>query len=286
MTKSKLIKKQPFAGKWVIICGGSKGIGKATAKEIVTLGGNVCIVARTLETLKEAAEEIKAKKSKVIQSIEIISCDTTDIEKLRPLFFEFIDKYGIPDYLLSFVGISYPDYIEKLTVDDYKKHMNTNFFGQLIPILILLPHFIKKGKGYIGLTTSIMGFIGSMGYAAYNPSKFAISGFAESIRHELKPFNIHISVLYPPDTDTPGLQEELESRPEELNIISEKWGGLLQPEEVAEKFVEALLKKEFYIMPGSSKFLWRVMRLFPKLVHKMSDRDLRKARKKMADSQK
>ncbi|MHA2366250.1 MAG: SDR family NAD(P)-dependent oxidoreductase, partial [Candidatus Hodarchaeales archaeon] len=91
MTKSKLLKKQPFAEKWAIICGGSKGIGKATAKEIVKLGGNVCIVARTLEALKKAEEEISEYKVRKIQKVEIISCDTTDQEKLKPLLIEFID---------------------------------------------------------------------------------------------------------------------------------------------------------------------------------------------------
>ncbi len=60
MSKEKLIKKQPFKGKWAIISGGSKGIGKATAQKFVQLGGSVCIVARTLETLNIAAKEIKS----------------------------------------------------------------------------------------------------------------------------------------------------------------------------------------------------------------------------------
>lgn len=281
MAKEKLIKKQPFKEKWALVCGGSKGIGKAVAKEFVQLGGNVCIVARDLETLKRAADEINELKTEIEQKIEFISCDTTDIEKLKPLISEFIENHGIPDYLLNFVGISFPDYVENLTIDNFKEHMDTNFYGQLHPILLLLPYFKEKKEGYIVNASSVAGYIGQMGYAAYTPTKFAILGLSESLRHELKPYNINVSVLCPPDTETPGLQEELESRPEELNIISESWGGLLKPEEVAEKYINDLLKKEFYIMPGSSKFLWRIMRLFPKLIHRISDRDLKKARKKL-----
>lgn len=281
MAKEKLIKKQPFKEKWALVCGGSKGIGKAVAKEFVQLGGNVCIVARDLETLKRAADEINELKTEIEQKIEFISCDTTDIEKLKPLISEFIENHGIPDYLLNFVGISFPDYVENLTIDNFKEHMDTNFYGQLHPILLLLPYFKEKKEGYIVNASSVAGYIGQMGYAAYTPTKFAILGLSESLRHELKPYNINVSVLCPPDTETPGLQEELETRPEELNIISESWGGLLKPEEVAEKYINDLLKKEFYIMPGSSKFLWRIMRLFPKLIHRISDRDLKKARKKL-----
>lgn len=280
----KLIKKQPFREKWVLICGGSMGIGKAVAKEIVKLGGNVCIVARTLETLNEAAKEIVSLKVEDKQNVEVITCDTTDMNKLKPLFIEFLKSFGTPDYLLNFVGASYPDYIEKLTVDDFKKHMNINFFGQLNPILILLPYFMENMKGYIVNTSSIAGYVGQIGYGAYNPTKFAIVGLSESLRHELKPYNINVSVLFPPDTDTPGLQEELKTRPEELNIISESWGGLLSPEDVAEKYIKCLLKEEFYILPGSSKFIWRAMRFLPKLVHRISDKDLKKARKKLGKS--
>lgn len=246
--------------------------------------GNVCIVARTLETLNEAAKEIVSLKVEDKQNVEVITCDTTDMNKLKPLFIEFLKSFGTPDYLLNFVGASYPDYIEKLTVDDFKKHMNINFFGQLNPILILLPYFMENMKGYIVNTSSIAGYVGQIGYGAYNPTKFAIVGLSESLRHELKPYNINVSVLFPPDTDTPGLQEELKTRPEELNIISESWGGLLSPEDVAEKYIKCLLKEEFYILPGSSKFIWRAMRFLPKLVHRISDKDLKKARKKLGKS--
>lgn len=284
MPKSKLIAKQPFKEKWALICGGSKGIGKAVAKELVQLGGNVCLVARDLKNLTDTSEELQAYKVNLNQHIEIISCDTSDIEKLRPVLADFINTFGVPNYLLNFVGISFPDYLENLSLGSFKNHMNMNYYGQLNPILILLPYFIKNKEGYIGNTASVAGYIGQMGYAAYTPTKFAIVGLSESLRHELKPYKIHISVLFPPDTDTPGLKEELETRPEELNIISESWGGLLTAEEVAEKFIKGLLKKKFYIMPGSSKFLWRMMRFFPKLVHIISDRDLRKARKKLGKS--
>ncbi|MHA2400628.1 MAG: SDR family oxidoreductase [Promethearchaeota archaeon] len=284
MPKAKLIIKQPFKEEWALICGGSKGIGKAVAQELIQLGSNVCLVARDMKKLTDAAEELSSYKVRVDQQIEVVSCDTTDIERLNPLLTDFITNFGVPNYLLNFVGISFPDYLENLSLEAFKNHMDMNYYGQLNPILIVLPYFMKNKEGYIANTSSVAGYIGQMGYGAYTPTKFAIVGLSESLRHELKPYNIHISVLFPPDTDTPGLKEELETRPEELNIISESWGGLLTAEEVAEKFIKGLLKKKFYIMPGSSKFLWRMMRFFPKLVHMITDRDLKKARKKLGKS--
>ena len=280
MSKEKLIKKQPFKGKWAIITGGSKGIGKAVAKIFVQLGGNVCIVARTLETLNAAAEEIKKLKVGENQLVEVISCEMSNMEQVERLFKEQIKKFGVPDYVFNIVGISYPNYTEKLTVEDYKYHMDTNFFGQLNSILTILPYYMERKEGYFINMSSLAGYIGVMGYAAYTPTKFAIVGLSEVLRNEYKAYNIKISIVYPPDTDTFGLHEEAKTRPEELNVLAEK-AGLMQPDEVAEIIVKGVLKEKFYIHAGSSKVYWRIMRLFPKLVHIFTDKDLKKARKKL-----
>lgn len=279
MAEEKLIKKQPFKGKTAIVCGGSKGIGKATAKEIVRLGGNVCIIARNLDDLRAAAEEIKRLKIDDTKFVEIISCDTTDMDKLKPLLTDFIDKHGVPDYLINVVGYAYPQYIQNLTLEDFKKNMDINYYGQLVPILIVLPHFIKAKKGYIANVSSMMGYFGMMGYATYAPTKFAIVGLTEVLRHELKPYNIHFSILYPPDTNTPGFQRENETKPKECAIMSEE-AKLLSPEGVAEVFVEGILKEKFNILPGNAKFIWKMYRHFPNLVRNIIDKDYEKARKK------
>jgi 3-dehydrosphinganine reductase len=280
MPKEKLMKKQPFKGKWAIISGGSKGIGKATAKLFVQLGGNVCIVARTLETLNSAAEEIKGLKVDENQLVEVISCDMSNGEQVELLFKKHIKEFGVPDYLFNIVGISYPNYTDKLTIEDYKLHMDTNFYGQLNPIITLLPFYMERKEGHIINMSSISGYIGLMGYAAYTPTKFAIVGLSEVLRNEYKQYNIKVSIVYPPDTDTFGLHEEAKTRPEELNIIAER-GGLMQPDKVAEIIIKGVLKEKLYIHAGSSKLYWRLSRLSPKLVHKFTDSDLKKARKKL-----
>ena len=102
MAKKRTIQRQPLTGKKAIVCGGSQGIGEATAKEIVQLGGNVCIVARNQERLNQAAEGIKALCRQDLQWVETIACDTTDHDALKPLFTDFIQRRGIPDYLFNF----------------------------------------------------------------------------------------------------------------------------------------------------------------------------------------
>lgn len=284
MIKEKLIKKQPFKGKIAAITGGSQGLGKATAKYFVRLGGSICIIARGIEILRKAAREINEAKVDNSQFIEIIACDTTDMDKLMPLLTEFIEKKGIPDYLLNCVGYAYADYIENISLEDFKKNMEVNYYGQLIPILILLPYFMKEKKGYIANVSSMLGYMGLMGYATYVPSKYAVVGLTETIRNELKPYKINVSILYPPSMDTPGFEKENETKPEECRIMEER-GGLETPEDVAEVFIEGILKNKFNILPGEAKFIWKVNRHFPKLIRNWSDKSYRKARKRLGKIQ-
>ena len=114
--------------------------------------------------------------------------------------------------------------------------MEVNYYGQLVPILILLPYFMEARRGHIANVSSMMGYFGIIGYAAYAPTKFALVGLTEVLRHELKPYNISCSVLYPPDTDTPGFKKENETKPPECAELS-AGVKMLSAHEVAEVFV-------------------------------------------------
>jgi len=270
---------QPFTSKIALIPGGSKGMGKAVAKLFIQMGGSVCIIARDLETLKTAQQECENVKSNSEQFVEIISCDTTDMDKLKPLIEGFIQKHGVPDYLFNFVGYAFVQYLEKLTLDDFKNNMNVNYYGQLIPTLIILPYLMEAKNGYITFTSSVLGFMAIMGYTTYVPSKYAIFGLAEVLRHELFPFNIKVSILFPADTDTPGFEEENKLKPEECKIISES-GTLMSAEEVADEFIKCILEERFEILPGEAEIQLKSMRENPEDIRGVTDRLYKRARRK------
>lgn len=280
MAKNGRIKKQPLKGKTAVVCGGSKGIGKETAREIVLLGGSVCVIARDTEPLEAAAREMKGLIHDDTQFVEVISCDATDEHRLRPLLTDFIARHGVPDYLINMVGYAYPQYVQELTVKDFRNCMDVNYYGQLVPLLILLPHFMAARKGHVANVSSMMGYFGVMGYAAYAPTKFALVGLTEALRHELKPYNITFSVLYPPDTETPGFEVENRSKPKECALMSESV-KLLSAEEVAEVCVDGIIKRKLAILPGEAGLVWRLFRFFPGLVRWVTDYQYRQARRKL-----
>lgn len=272
--------EKTFSGKTVIICGGSKGIGKAVAIQLAKNGCNVLIIARNKEILEKAAIEVSKSKLNNQQFVESFDCDTTDFDKLKIFFDDFVANKGVPDFLINNVGYAKPLYIEQHTISDFKNNMEVNYFGQLYPTLALLPHFTKAKKGHIANTSSALGFMGIMGYASYCPSKYAIVGLSEVMRHELKPYNINVSVLYPPDTSTEGFEEENKTKPEECKIISEG-GGLLSAEKVADVFIKGIIKKTFDILPGETSFMKFMFRIAPNLVRGIIDGKFKKARKKL-----
>jgi len=274
----------PFEDRLVLVVGGSKGIGKETAKQIARLGGSVCIVARELEVLTQAAAEVRVAAVSTDQLIEVIAADATDREDLAPKLIAFVEEHGLPDFLINAVGYAYPNYLSNFTLEDYEENMRVNYYGQLVPTLVLLPLFRERGSGHISFISSMMGFMGMVGYGTYAPSKFAIVGLAETLRHELKPENIGVSLLYPPDTDTPGFERENQTKPPETEILSES-AKLYQPDAVAKVYVKGLLRGRFYIMIGSGKWIWLLFRLFPWLVHKIMDMDYHKARRQVMHNQ-
>ena len=279
MVNEELIAQQPFKGKFAIIPGGSKGMGKATAKLFLQLGGSVCIIARGMDALNETQDEYNKLKLEETQFVEIISCDTTDMDKLKPLITDVINKHKVPDYLFNFVGYAYAQYLEQLTLEDFKRNMDVNYYGQLVPTLIVLPYFLEGKQGYITFTSSIMGFMAIMGFTTYCPSKYALFGLAEVLRHELLPYNIKVSILFPVDTDTPGLAEENKIKPQECKIISDS-GTLMTAEEVADEFIKSILEERFEILPGEAAIQIKDMRENPDDIRGVLDRLYKRARRK------
>ncbi|MBN2044144.1 MAG: SDR family oxidoreductase [Anaerolineales bacterium] len=270
----------PFENQVVMIVGGSKGIAKETAKQIAELGGSICLVARDKETLLQTAEEVKSRFVSSRQFVEVIAADAADYDLIQPKIEDFIQQHSVPDVLINAVGYAYPNYWENFELKDFIDNLHTNYYGQLVPTMILLPYFRERRSGHVSFISSMLGFMGLIGYGTYTPSKFALIGLAETLRHELKPENISVSILFPPDTATPGFKQENKTKPPETAILSET-AKLYQPEVVAEKYIKGILNNKFYIIFGTGRWIWLLFRLFPRLVHAIMDHDLTKARKKI-----
>ncbi len=273
-----------FQGANVIITGGSSGIGKATAKLLAKSGANVFIIARDRKKLDRALGEIEAEGVSPDQRFGAFSADVRSYEEVEKAVAAIVEASGPPDILINSAGITHPGYFEKLPLSVFRDIMETNYFGTLHAVKAVLPHMMAKGGGHIVNVSSVAGFIGVFGYTAYGASKFAVRGFSEALRSELKPHNIGVSVLLPPDTETPQLWEENKIKPYETKVLS---GNVkpMSPERVAQELLEGIRRGKFLIIPGlESKLIYRLQGLSSSLLHWYMDRLVAKARAQKAEA--
>ena len=237
-----------FKDKLVYITGGSSGIGLATAKLLANRGASVIIFSRRQQVLDEAIKQIQACGVSPKQKFAARSLDVSKRDSVETLFSSVLAEFGVPDVLINCAGRAYPRYFEDITYQQFDDTMKTNLYGIWNTCSVLVPHMKAKG-GVIVNVSSMVGFLGVFGYCDYAASKFAIVGFSESLKSELKKYNISVSVLCPPDTDTPGFATENLTKPAETRAISAS-AKAMSSDAVAKELICGIEKNTFMIIPG------------------------------------
>lgn len=233
----------------VIITGGSSGIGKATAQLLASKGANISIIARDRTRLDSAKAEIEQCCIRSSQRVLALSADVSEHDQAGQAINSAIEQLGAPDLLITCAGIAHPGYFQKVPIEIFERTMAVNYFGALYCIRAALPAMEQRRQGQIVMISSGAGLIGIYGYTSYCPSKFALRGLAESLRGELKRSGIGVSIVYPPDTDTPQLAEENKTKPPETKAITAT-AKVWSAKAVAQTILQGVDKRSFMITPG------------------------------------
>jgi len=266
-----------FRQKHVVITGGSSGIGLAAAKLLREAGAHVTLVARNEERLAAAQKELERYGGLELHAVRL---DVGDPQAVTAAVGQL--SWRPVDMLINNAGVVMPGHFLELPQGQFEEMMRINFMGAVQMTRALLPPMIERGEGHVAFVSSLAGLMGIFGYTAYSASKFALRGFAEALRCEVRPKKIHVSVCYPPDTDTPQHTFEQQYQPPEAKAIAGN-AKCLSADEVARKLLQGMAAKRFHIVPGgSARFADVAYRLFPGMVRSMFDSDVRKA---MAKSQ-
>lgn len=278
MTQKHAEPANRFRQQNIVVTGGSSGIGLSIAKTFAQLGSHVFLIGRNAERLADARALLQEEYPGI--KVHTFPADVSQAEEIRAVIQRIGDQYGGIHTLINNAGISARGKLKELDREDLTCAMDVNFFGAVYCTQAAWPFLARADRGHIGFVSSVAGYIGLIGQSAYSASKFAMTGLAECIRMEAADDGIGVTVIYPPDTDTPMLRRAEADGSPETRALSEK-ASLLAPDEVAAKLIDGIQRGRFEVFCNWQSRLIRIARaLAPGAFFSRMDGVVRRARRR------
>ncbi len=196
-------------GKVAIITGGTRGIGLAIAKRYLEENANVVIFGSRKETVDRALKELKDEFND--RDILGFYPKLINEQELKELFEVISDKYGHIDIIVNNAGISSKTKIEDYTEEEYDKISDLNIKSVYMVSKTAIP-YLKKSKGIIINTSSMVSIYGQPSGVMYPASKYAVNGITKSLARELAPYGIRVNAVAPGVIET----DMVKSLPKEI----------------------------------------------------------------------
>ncbi|MRR10567.1 SDR family NAD(P)-dependent oxidoreductase, partial [bacterium] len=168
-----------YEGRTALVTGGSSGIGLALAKLLAERGAQVWLLARRKDLLETARGEIG-------HGCRGLAVDVSDWKAVQKAVGQVEKEAGTPDLVFNSAGVTRPGYVQDLDVDVFRQMIEINYLGTVHVVKAVLPGMLKRGSGWIVNISSAAGFLGVFGYTAYGASKYAVRGFSDALRAEMK----------------------------------------------------------------------------------------------------
>jgi|TARA_B100001971_G_scaffold165014_1_gene155562 short-subunit dehydrogenase len=177
----------------VLITGASSGIGRATCLYLAQRGYTVIGTSRVASRLDGLREDARNSEV-VVHGVEVDINSDSEVERAMP---EVISEHGIIDALVNNAGYGLWGPVESLSIDELRAQFETNVFAAVRMTKAVLPGMLAQRRGKIVNVSSVLGRLATPFNGAYASSKFALEGLSESMRTELWPFGVHVSVVEP-----------------------------------------------------------------------------------------
>ncbi|PEF45665.1 short-chain dehydrogenase [Bacillus anthracis] len=190
---------QKMNKKVAIITGSSSGFGLLTTLELAKKDYLVIATMRNLE--KQANLLSQATQLNLLHNITVQQLDVTDQNSIHN-FQLFLKEINRVDLLINNAGYANGGFVEEIPVEEYRKQFETNLFGAISITQLVLPYMRVQKSGKIINISSISGQVGFPGLSPYVSSKYALEGWSESLRLEVKPFGIDVALVEPGSYNT------------------------------------------------------------------------------------
>ena len=255
-----------FDGQVVMITGASSGIGAALARQFAREGAHTVLVARRVERIEALAAELNAAGRRALAVAGDVTRDG-DMERAVELACK---EFGRLDVSVANAGILVRGRIVTLTLDDYRRQLETNTFGALRTVMASLPA-LRETQGRIVLIGSLIGMVSIPGGTPYCMSKFALNGLSDGLCHELAPYGISVTHVMSGFVDTEIYTNVPLRRP------PHKWIALTPDQAAREVVSAAYRRKRSLTLPWPTTMAIFLQRHFPWVVYLAIDRAFRKA---------
>jgi NAD(P)-dependent dehydrogenase (short-subunit alcohol dehydrogenase family) len=176
-----------------LITGSSSGIGLATSLYLARRGYTVWATMRNLEKANELRKIIESERL----PIELAQLNVCDDSSVKEAVAQILQKSGRIDVLVNNAGYGLRGAIEEVSLDEWKRQFETNFFGVIRVTQAVLPQMRAQRSGAIVNISSVLGRMAIPFSGPYTASKFALEGLTETLRYELAPWNIKVVLIEP-----------------------------------------------------------------------------------------
>lgn len=251
--------------KVAIVTGASSGIGRETALALARRGYVVFLAARRADRLQEAAQRCRSAGG----DVRAIPTDVANLAQVEALVAAAVDEFGRVDVMVNNAGCGLHARACETSDEQMRRIFDVNFFGVFYGCKAAAPVMIHQGSGHIFNVSSVIGKRGTPFNGAYCAAKFAVCGFTDSMRVEMKPYKVRVTCVLPGRTNTEFF-EHVEGRRLQKKSSFGWLRGLQRPCVVARKIVATIGKDTpelLFTVPG--RLLVAVSALSPRLADAM-----------------
>ena len=224
-----------LTGRAVAITGASSGIGEATARACVAAGAAVALGARRTERIEELARELNDAGGRAEAFTVDVGEESQAIEFVQGAH----ERLGRLDALVNNAGVMLLGAIENAPTEEWRRMIHVNLFGVLYCTHAALPLMRRQGAGHIVNVSSVAGRVARLGSGVYNLTKWGVGAFSESLRQEMVPLGVRVTLIEPGAvaTELPG-----HNRPEVLEQMAKSFAGVtpLASEDIATAILYAI----------------------------------------------
>ena len=216
-------------GKVAVVTGASRGIGRAIAVKLASMGAFVVINYNgSEERAREVKQEIEAENG----AAAICQCDVSDYGQCETFIQNVIKEYGHIDILVNNAGVTRDGLLMKMTEEDFDRVVDTNLKGAFNTIRFASRQMLKQKSGRIINMSSVVGVTGNAGQANYAASKAGIIGLTKAAARELASRGITVNAIAPGFIET-DMTSVLPEKVREASVAQIPLGGFGKPGQVA-----------------------------------------------------